>query len=651
MGLIERCYETYERNLPQVGKSQKDPKTGWELTMLLPVAHTTQKVQVEVQLNGQGDFLSGRVLRPDETTTVIPCTEKSSARTSGPVPHPLVDKLLYIAGDYEAFGGPKKSQWKEYLTQLTAWCQSPYGHSKVRSVLAYLEQGTLIEDLVKAHVLYIDEDGHLLRKWNGPKEDTPMIFSLLAAAGGNPFETFVRFCVEGDCLSEDREVWDSFINYYLSTLKDIGVCTVQGKKVPISLLSPYKIRNAGDRAKLISSNDETNFTFRGERFINAEQALSIGYETTQKAHSALRWLIGRQGVCSGDQAILVWGLEGEPVPSLTEDSYDIAADMAGEDELAAVFTSPPVSDLQTREEFARRFNKAIKGYRQQLGPHSQITVLVLDSATEGRLSIRYYRELNGSRLMDNLEDWHRNFAWELKIKKSKEDKTGKQSAFTAVFEGAPSPESIAQAAYGSRVDSKLKQQTVERLLPCITEGRLFPQDLMLSVARRASHSISLGSVEAAQIRSIACALVRGYYHRNRKEEFSMSLDNTCTDRSYLFGRVLACIHQIEKYAQYTAGSPDTGRRPTNALRFETAFTQHPAWTTALLRKQLAPYLERLIRAGKSSYYESLMLELLDRIPSGDFNDRPLSELYLLGYANQSAAFFHTDKKVPDGEKA
>ena len=47
-------------------------------------------------------------------------------------------------------------------------------------------------------------------------------------------------------------------------------------------------RNSGDRAKLISSNDSANFTFRGERFSDAGQALRIGYETTQKAHSALR---------------------------------------------------------------------------------------------------------------------------------------------------------------------------------------------------------------------------------------------------------------------------------------------------------------------------------------------------------------------------
>ena len=296
MGWLERCYQTYENNISEVGRTARNSR-GRETPVLLPVAHTTQKVQVEVSLSAAGAFRSARVLRPDEMTTVIPCTEDSAARTSGPGPHPLVDKLQYTAGDYAAWGGSKKPMWEAYLAGLRAWCGSPFGLDSLRAVLAYLEQGCLIADLIRYRVLPADGAGRLLQKWSGPKEETPSIFQ--AVTGGDPFEAFVRFRVEGVCLSEDRAVWDSYTRYYLSTLKTVDVCYVQGKRVPVSLLNPYKIRHAGDRAKLISSNDSVNFTFRG-RFDKPEEALSIGYETTQKAHSALRWLIGRQGVQSGD---------------------------------------------------------------------------------------------------------------------------------------------------------------------------------------------------------------------------------------------------------------------------------------------------------------------------------------------------------------
>lgn len=95
MGWLERCYETYEKNQSEVGAPAM--RGDREAPMLLPVAHTTQKAQVEMSLSGSGEFLSARVLRPDEATTVIPCTEESSARTSGLVPHPLADKLQYCA--------------------------------------------------------------------------------------------------------------------------------------------------------------------------------------------------------------------------------------------------------------------------------------------------------------------------------------------------------------------------------------------------------------------------------------------------------------------------------------------------------------------------------------------------------------------------
>lgn len=570
MGWLDRCYQTYEKNLSQVGKPSASLRFGWDAPMLLPVAHTTQKVNVEVSLSPSGTFLSARVLRSGEMTTVIPCTEESSARTSGPVPHPLADKLQYVAGDYAAYGGAKKPMWTEYLTQLQAWCGSPFGMDAIRAVLAYLKQGRLIRDLVSCNILFADGAGRLLKKWTCAKEDMPPIFQ--SVTGGDQSEAFVRFQVGGDDLSADPAVWDCYTRYYLSTLENTGVCYVQGREMPVSLLSPYKIRNAGDRAKLISSNDSTNFTF------------------------------------------------------------DAAADLP-----------------RTREGFAAAFNKAIQGYRHALPEHSQVSVMVLDSATPGRLSIRYYRELQGSRLMDHIADWHTFFGWELRYRKLQTRENGKKLPIPLVFVGAPAPIDIAAAAYGAKADEKLRQQTVERLLPCITEGKPFPRDIMLAAARRASNGIALEPWEASKTRSIACALVRGYHHRNLKEEYTMALDETCSDRSYLFGRILACAEQLEQYASYSMAG-DRISRPTNALRYEVAFTQHPAKTLALLRKQLEPYLERLIKARKSTYASDLMLQLIARIPAEQFNDQPLTELYLLGYACQRAEFFKKAGAVPDADE-
>ena len=71
MSWLERCYQTYEHNIAEVGVPSIN-RFGKELPMLLPIAHTTQKVHIELNLTTEGKFLSARVLRPDEMTKLFP---------------------------------------------------------------------------------------------------------------------------------------------------------------------------------------------------------------------------------------------------------------------------------------------------------------------------------------------------------------------------------------------------------------------------------------------------------------------------------------------------------------------------------------------------------------------------------------------------
>lgn len=635
MSWLEKCYETYENCQQEIG-IQKFQAEGDKRSYvpLLPVAHTTQLVNIEVELDQNGDFQDARLLAKDEQTTIIPCTEESSARTSGIVPHPLVDKLQYIAADYPAYGGTKKSGWNLYHTQLQDWCSSPYADAKVCAVLRFLEKGCLVASLVKKHILFLDENGKMPTKWTGNKDEKPKILETLASA--DQTESFVRFRVGGIDLAQDEAVRESFIHYYEMKQQRVDYCTVQGKQMAVSTLSPYKIRNPGDRAKLISSNDSTNYTYRG-RFVTAEQALSIGYETTQKAHSALRWLISKQGCSNGDQTVVVWGTKGEPIPDITADSMDLG------DDFAAAFAQlgQPQLPPATESEYAERFNKAIQGYGKALDEKANTVVMILDSATQGRLSIRYYRELAGSELMKNITDWHRNFAWKLNYRSAPEsaEPCQKPKWKRVSFWGAPSPADIAKAAYGEKADKKIIQQTVERLVPCITEGKYLPRDLMLSAVHRATAGIGLEPWEYQKTCGIACALICGYYHRNKKEDFVMTdgkyVDETIDDRSYLFGRILACAEQIERRVQSQTGET----RPTNAERLRLVFVQRPAKTTALLQQKLTPYLNRMRANGVSrdKRYSTLQ-ELVGRLGAENYTNKPLNELYLLGYACQMMDF-------------
>ncbi len=640
MGWLERCYEAYEKNLSEVGKPSY--RGGREAPVLLPVAHTTQKAQVEVTLSDAGEFISARVLRPDEATTVIPCTEESGSRTSGYVPHPLADKLQYAAGDYEQYGGAKPPRFDDYVRQLGDWCASEYGTDKLRAVLTYVRRGTLVSDLVSYRVLVLGEDGKLVSGWKNYQGEAPAIAPLLA----DETECFVRWRVGSTALHEDEQTKRSWIGYYTSKFSDVGTCLVTGRKMPLSQLSPGKIRNAGDKAKLISSNDSTNFTFRGERFDNSKQALHIGYETTHKAHSALRWLVGKQGISNGSQTILVWGTENEDVPPVTGDSVEFA----GEDDLTEEVSGEEQATVDTtRTAFARCFNRAAAGYKAELGAHSKISVMILDAATPGRMSVKYYRELSGSRLISSVLDWHDTFAWQHNYRRVQTEKDGKRKSIPVPFYGAPSPADIARAAYGENADEKLINQTVERLLSCITEGKSLPRDIMRSAVHRASNAAAYEYYEARKVRSIACSLVRGYHNWNLKEDYTMALKEGYPSRSYVFGRILACADYIEFCAENNGAVKSADRRPTNAQRMEVAFTQHPAKSCMVLEKQLAPYIARLIKNGQGTYGYSKMLELIASIPPEDFSNKPLDELYLLGYASQRQEFFTPRKGKAAGD--
>lgn len=634
MGWLDHCISVFDGNSAFVGKMEPG------LVPLVPISHTTQKVNIEVALTGKGDFVRARVLRPDEMTTIIPCTEKSSARTSGLAPHPLFDKLQYIAGDYVQYGGEKKKfDYEEYMKNLQDWCSSPYAHPYVQAVYTYLQKKCLIHDLSEYKILPLNQDGSLMKNWKGGKENAPAIFQDMDK-DKTAFDSFVRFSVNEVRLCDDPDVWKSFQDYMEEELQKEDYCYAEGKKTKISELSPYKVRNAGDRAKLISSNDTTNFTFRG-RFLTAGEAMAIGYEATQKAHSALRWLISRQGTPYGEEIILTWGMGNEPLPSSQSDTLDMVKQ--GWDEFG-FDRNDAAAVTKTEESFAKAFNKVIQGYKERIPANASISVIALDAAVPGRLAIRYYRELQGSRFLERIEDWHRKFRWKLEYRKA-ELKPGEKPEQVS-FIGAPAPLAIIEAAYGEKADDKLKKQAIERILPCIIDGKNIPVDIMKSAVYRATASVSLEFWEANKVRSIACALVCGYYAR-KGESITMGLDENCSDRSYVFGRILACAEQVERYGQRLSGA-DTGTRVTNAERLMVAFTKRPKHTTDLLHTKLRPYLDRIhTKSNYDSRAYLTMLSLLDRLGPEAFTDEPLSEKYLLGYASQKLAFMEKNKEYKE----
>ena len=314
----------------------------------------------------------------------------------------------------------------------------------------------------------------------------------------------------------------------------------------------------------------------------------------------------------------------------------------------------------TRTAFAELFNRKAAGYQAELGEHAKISVMILDSASNKgeRMSVKYYLELDKSKLIVNITNWHETLAWRHSYRRSADKQSKGENDSCITFYGAPSPVDIAKAAYGEKADKKLISHTIERLIPCIIEGKALPRDIMLSAVHRVPCSSQRKYWESSKVRSIACSLVLGYHNRKNqdhkvKENFTMALNENCTDRSYLFGRILACADAVEYRAESVAGVKKNERHPTNAQRLEAAFVRRPAKTCEVLKLQLIPYVNRLIKIGASTYAYDLMLELIVKLSEQNYNNKPLNELYLLGYASQRQAFFASrkDKNAGNGENS
>ncbi len=619
-------YKTYEENEDQVGKIEFNRFE--QEYVLLPEAHTYQTAHVEITLDSVGKLFSARVLEKGTGNTVIPCTIDSSTRSSAPVPHALHDNLQYVAGDYEAFGGKIKAgnhPYQDYLGNLKAWCESEDRHPKVVAIYNYVKKGQLIADLTEHGILF-SLDHKLVSKWNKDLEneygDKSEIFKALV---GDQFSTFVRFNVlnpdpqkRTEKVWEDSSVFESYVHYYEKQLTDKELCYVTGKKLPSTEKHPSKIRYGGDMAKLISGNDSSGFTFRG-RFSNKEDVATISYDVSQKAHNALKWLITKQGKVIDGRVFLTWGSrhdgnETVEVPSPSEDLFT---------ELGLTFTETEAETKKdlgdpTHQYFAKELQKALAGYRGNLQHQDNVYVMLLDAATPGRMSIVYYRSIEKELYFERIQNWHNTCWWRHSFRKNKDGER-------VTFYGAPATRDIAGAAYGPNVSDKLTKNLMERMLPCIVDGKKIPLDIVNSILNRTSNPLSVEKWEWEKNLSIACAIMHKHYE---KEEFTVPLDKNQKDRNYLFGRLLAVADVLENrvLTQENAG------RSTNAFRYMNAFSKHPLTTWRIIQESIAPYQVKL--GAKGIYYKAIIDEIGNSFEFEGYSDKALNGKFLLGYYSQ-----------------
>lgn len=622
MSWMQKLYETYE-NI----QANKENFIGESLAT--PPAHIEQQAHIEITLDKDGNFLSAEAVAKE--STLLPATEASAGRTSGGEPHPLCDKIQYVAGDYPDYGGVSSSYFDDfksgsdtkqgYLSLLSSW-EKYSNEPMLTAVRKYVEKREVVRDLIRSKVLFANDKNILLTSWEG--DNPPPIFKNLTKKQDKNMgsildqgSALVRWKVTLPGVPEDR-VWknealmDSWASFVLSHQTNKNLCYVSGEEMPFAVNHPSRIRHSGDKAKLISANDLSGFTFRG-RFADAEECCTIGYDVTQKAHSALRWLIGRQAAFKNDtQVIVAWAVSNaslqKVVASTCEFFDDISVDSLSESENFD-------NGKDIGQEYSLKLKKKLAGYRAELKDRDDIVVMALDSATPGRMAITYYREIKGSDFLARLEDYHTRYAWRQFFGKDQQ------------FIGAPAIDQIAKIAYAGKPSPELLKSTVSRLLPSVMDGAPIPSDLLVSVCRRASSPLSTESWEHNKLLGIACGLYAGS-HIERGYQMSLE-ENRCT-RDYLFGRLLAVADFLEDKALFVAGES----RDTTAMKLMQKFSERPYSTWSQIEENLSSYMSRLKarRPKQLKYLRDLLDNIHAKFADGEYkDDKKLSPEYLLGY--------------------
>jgi len=608
----DELYKIYEYN--------SDREFDENEPVMLPVAHSTANAQIEITIDLDGNFKGAKAVEKSDAVTVIPATEDSATRSSGICAMPFADKLIYTAGDYSNYAEGKKADnsghFTNYMNQLRRWMAGEYTHPFVRALYMYLDKKCLISDLVSAGVIKIDEV-------SGKFKEKEKI------AGIAQEDSFVRIIIfTNDSVVKtwkDRSLQDSFISFNSSLMGEKQLCYASGEYVSPTYKHPSKIRNSGDKAKIISTNDESGFTYRG-RFADKEQAVSIGYDYSQKIHKALQWLREKQGKNIDSLTVIVWASAMQDIP----DSSDSFIDDSGFDD----FPDEKTADIpSTMPMYMDMLNKRIFGAREKLEPNTKVMIMGLDAATTGRINISMYSELESSQYLANIEKWHTETAWLRFYGKSKKKIINSFSAYD-----------IIRYAFGTEqgkfvdCDKKLMRDNILRLLSCITNGAKLPSDIVHALYQKASNPLSYdNSYNHRSVLETACGMIRKHII-DGKGDVSMAYDPNITDRSYLYGCLLAIADKAESES---FDEQERNVRVTNARRYWNAFSQRPFMTWRIIEERLRPYLNKLGKAQVK--YSKWINEITSKMDAAAFADNSrLEPMYLLGYHNFTEYMYNSN---------
>ena len=626
-----------------------DQQTGENDPVLLPIYHDNKIIKnndfyIEILFDKEGNFYKSRKIDVGENV-IFPVTYESSNRTSTKIaPHPIVDSWYYVMSS-----NLRKEKQKKYLENLDYWI-SQTENENVKQFLQiirdFVEKPKSV-DLVLTSTFgtdyqledeYIDKNGKIQEGsvTFGEKNKKISLKDIKLSFTIVKFDGFKNISV-----SNFKELHLDFINLVQNyNSVDKGICNISGKEERI-IKNHRSPKGVIKNAKLISQNSE--IAFIGDRFPTKESSnniIRVGYETSEKIHLMIKYLLENSNSSTwlgSSQYLINWfsdDLANRSQLDIVKPEFDsLFEDEEDDIEESHQYIRPNAVNQEIGSSF-------IKG-QKLFGNDATYCVGILNKTHDGRIALKYFRQLQVSQLLKNLEDWQDTYSWEAKTK----SRIYKQKT--------PNFNEIINAAYGvdrgrylELDNDSFRSDQYQQLVTALIDGKAIPNTIVKKLEANIKHRQNYPKCWDS-LQQVSLAVLHKQYGR----EFNPMLDHENTNRSYLFGRLLAIFELMEAQRYRIEGGNQD--RITNAERYWNAYTSQPAKLMMNLANKIKPY-EETVKLKSGGIYNKLEKErqeiialLSPLMTNKDIND-PLDYQFIFGYYSEKQ-YFYTKKEKKESE--
>lgn len=623
MSLLTALLDSYDYALEHDMVGKPDHFGNILLSMYYNSMKSNGKNIIELLLSKESDLLEARVL-PDGETIQFPVTEDSVARSSGVAPHPLVDSASYVIQD-----GEKRSA--AYMEQMENWLAYD-ANDYVKIIRDFLKKPGML-DAVKKKLKDSEEDEGKKSKKSAPSIDFEKVFFTFSIEN---YEGMKNVSVSENAALQER--YKAYVEYLNANdpEKEKITCNLSGKEDYLCI----KHQPLMGTARLVSQITANDENYRG-RFTTADQSIKIGMETSQKIHLMAKYLLSGQGTRRwlGEQANMVSWFSDD-LSNAAEFNPTKSAEVASSVKNRLLALKQEKSDASMiADEMTEDIVKSFTSGKRMFSDDATYYIAIFDKISNGRVAAKYFRSLSASRLKENLVAWQEKYHW-WGFSNENRDK-----------EFTPSPRRMVLAAYGVERDGMLEiakndflKNQYQNIVTALVEGRAVPRNFEKALAVNIRHR---QNYDKTWMEVLFCALAVLKDKGGIKDPM---LNRENTDRSYLFGRLLASFEYLER-STFSKGD----ERSTNAEKMWTSYTNHPATMMLRLRNLMIPYerkLERSDEALKRMAYFNAMREIREatnmlhesyNMDSVEVN-RPLDYGFIFGYEAQRQAFYSGKNK-------